>query len=558
MKKIFVCLFAVAALASCQKDQVLESVVGPAIAFENASVDNATRAAVDPSTTTATINKFSVWGYMDERNGAIFNEEIVSKSGSDWTYANTQYWLAGHTYYFGALSATYAEDGETLKDIKVTPETSVEAADYGLGTVKFTNTDGTNDLLYAAQKVEAAADADLSAMPKVGLAFSHLLSKVKFTFTNGFENPNSTLKITGLTMTAPAAGTIDLNVENWWDNDDWKLDAVDPVTLAFGNVEKGANIASGASVEGDNERLTIPAAKTQEYVVKFHVQLYNGEVLAVENDIETVVTGVALEMGKAYNFQAEINASNIMGPDQELYPIEFEVIVKDWVEAENVATELEKVEVAKGESLTLVTDAVAASTVAVAGTLDGAGHTIKVDKGSADYLSSNMLKFIELNGGNAILKNAVVDGNNATYDADGDASTTEDIYGIRNIVVTESGNYLIDNVQSINATYPLHVSTTAAVNLTVVNSEFYGWLSYNAETTADFQGVTFGAANGYARIRPYGTTTFTNCVFPAGYIIDFSKLAAGKKVTFINCTYDGAALKASNLTDAAAGTYEIK
>jgi|GEM_PF-315922 len=549
MKKIFLCALAAAALTTaCNKAEVIDVVGTPAIQFENAFVNNATRAE-DPSTTTASIEKFSVWGYMDNRTGEIFTEEIVSKTGSDWTYANTQYWLPKHTYYFAALSATYNEN-DALKDVTVTPNRDANAGHYGLGVVDFVNADGTNDLLYASAMQDVAEGADLAQLPKVGFSFSHLLSKVKFTFTNGFENANSTLKITGLTMTAPKSGTIDLNVENWWDNDDWKL-GQDKVTLAFGDVNNGKEIASTAAVESDNERLTIPAAATQEYVVTFHVQLYNGDVLAIENDIETKISGVTLDMGKAYNFKAVINASNIMGPDQDLYPIEFEVIeVKEWVDVENVPTKLDGVKV-EG-SFTLVGNATAVNTVNVAGTFDGAGNTIAVENPSADFVSGNMFKFIELNGADVTLKNVTVDGQ--------DAVSGE--FGVRNIVITGAGEYLIDNVKSINATYPLHVSTTADVQLTVVNSTMEGWLSYNAGTTATFENVAFTTKT-YGRFRPYGTTVLTNCSFVDGYVIDLSHLAAGETVTFVNCTYDGAALIATNITTVdgekdMAGTYEIK
>ena len=550
MKKIFLCaLAAVALTTACNKAEVIDVVGTPAIQFENAFVNNATRAAEDPSTTTASIEKFSVWGYMDNRTGKIFTEEIVSKTGSAWTYANTQYWLPKHTYYFAALSATY--NGTALKDVTVTPNRDANAGHYGLGVVDFVNADGTNDLLYASAMQDVAEGADLAQLPKVGLSFSHLLSKVKFTFTNGFENANSTLKITGLTMTAPKSGTIDLNVENWWDNDDWKL-GQDEVTLAFGDVNKGEKIASTAAVESDNERLTIPAAATQEYVVKFHVQLYNGEVLAVENDITTKISGVTLDMGKAYNFKAVINASNIMGPDQDLYPIEFEVIeVKEWDEVKNVPTNLDGVKVETGKSFTLVGNATAVNTVNVAGTFDGAGNTLTITEGTADYVSDGNFKLIALNGENVTVKNMVIDGNNASAKV---GSTT---YGVRNIVIDAAGTYTIDNVKSINATYPLHVRTTAEVELIVTNSTMEGWLSYNAGTTASFENVAFTTGT-YGRFRPYGTTTLTNCSFDSGYFIDLGHLAAGEKVTFVNCTYNGAALTEANLTDAAAGTYEIK
>lgn len=113
MKKIFVCLCAVAALAACQKNQIISSAGGPAIGFENASVDKATK-SVDPSTTTETINEFAVWGYMDSRDGVVFENEPVSKNGSEWTYTNTQYWMAGHTYYFAAVSPV-ADENVTVK-----------------------------------------------------------------------------------------------------------------------------------------------------------------------------------------------------------------------------------------------------------------------------------------------------------------------------------------------------------------------------------------------------------------------------------------------------------
>ena len=133
---------------------------------------------------------------------------------------------------------------------------------------------------------------------------------------------------------------------------------------------------------------------------------------------------------------------------------------------------------------------------------------------------------------------------------------------IRNIVIDAAGTYTIDNVKSINATYPLHVRTTAEVELIVTNSTMEGWLSYNAGTTASFENVAFTTGT-YGRFRPYGTTTLTNCSFDNGYVIDLSHLAAGEKVTFVNCTYNGVALAEANITKVdgektMAGTYEIK
>ena len=137
MKKLLIGVLAIASLVACNKNEVIEQLASPAIQFENSFVDNATRAAVDPSTTTENLTQFEVYGFMDNPSGVVFDAELVSGSGSNWSYANTQYWESGHTFYFGALApvAGYTLDKST-------------ASVNGIGTVTFTN-DGETDLIYA-------------------------------------------------------------------------------------------------------------------------------------------------------------------------------------------------------------------------------------------------------------------------------------------------------------------------------------------------------------------------------------------------------------------------
>ena len=211
--------------------------------------------------------------------------------------------------------------------------------------------------------------------------------------------------------------------------------------------------------------------------------------------------------------------------------------------------------VAAGETYTLTSDVVAPATVAVAGTFDGNNNTIAAASDPV-FVSGGMYQFVNLNGGNATVQNVTIDGNNAS------ATVGEKTYGVRNIVVTAAGTYTIDNVKSINATYPLHVSTTAEVVLNVTNSTLEGWTSYNPGTTGNFKSVAFTAGN-YARFRPYGNAVLTNCAFDKDFVIDLAYLAAGKTVTFVNCTYDGAPLTAEKVAtvdgaNTMAGTFEIK
>ena len=383
MKKIIISSLAALSLVACVQEEVVTFNQSNAIAFENAFIDNATRAAADPSTTLDRVNPlqgFDVWAFMDESNGTVFVGEDVTKFGSGWTYTNTQYWTPEHTYYFAALAP--------MNSANVTDFTAAsgEAAKYGLGSFTFTNVDGSEDLLYAATTVNTPDYATLQqdGMEAVKFHFSHLLSKVKFTFKNGFLTDNAYVVVSGIKMSAPKSASIDLAVENWWDNNDWQLGA-ETFKLAFGGVEK---LAMGQSNECTQERLTIPVSKDYDYEVTFTVQLYMGEVLALETTKTSAISGVALEMGKAYNFAAEINPDNLHLPS-----IEFEVEeVKDWVTATTPSVQVQQSELKAaailGGSYTLENDVVVESPVVVpAGShfvLNLNGQTLKNQVENAD------------------------------------------------------------------------------------------------------------------------------------------------------------------------------
>ena len=313
MKKIIISTLAAMSLVACVQEQVVDITTSRAITFENAFIDNATRAAADPSTTTEKLDGFNVWAFMDVPTGTVFTGDPVQRSGDAWTYEETQYWAPGHKYYFAALSPMDSENWSL---------NTTGANTYGPGEISFTNVDGSEDLIYASTMVETPElDNLVNGMPAVQLQFSHLLSKVKFTFVNGFKTSNSSVEVKNIRMTAPKTGKIDLAVENWWDNDDWQVDGA--FALQFGDV---ARLSALAKDECSQERLTIPVGKDYEYAITFDMILYTGDLPALELTKTAKVSGVALEMGKAYNFTAEINPENLHLPS-----IEFDVVeVKDW------------------------------------------------------------------------------------------------------------------------------------------------------------------------------------------------------------------------------------
>ena len=270
----------------------------------------------DPSITTGTIDAFKVWGFMDATGGVMFDGELVSKVGGEWTYANKQYWTPNHTYFFGALAPV--ENSNWSLNYS-------NANEYGLGVVSFTNVDGTEDLIYASTSVKTPDIDRLLAdgMDTVRLTFSHLLSKLKFTFINGFTTPNVTMEVSEIQMKVSKAATIDLAVENWWDNDDWKFNGTETTTLDFGSVPVLEITKSAPSA---NERLTIPADKNTSYEISFKVNLYVGDQPAMEVVKTATLSGVAFNMGRSYNIKTEITPDNL-----GLHPIEFDVEVKEWI-----------------------------------------------------------------------------------------------------------------------------------------------------------------------------------------------------------------------------------
>ena len=314
MKKSFIAVLAIMGMVACNNEEYISTPSADQMTFGVADVENATRAA-DPSTTTATLSAFDVWAFMDQPSGTVLVDEDVTKSGSKWGYSNVQYWTPKHTYYFAALAPMNSANWDL---------DTANANTYGAGVVEFTNVDGSEDLLYAATSVNTDAMKIGDEMPAVKFAFSHLLSKINFTFKNGFTTDNVTVIVENVQMTAPSAGTIDLAVENWWDNDDWQLDG-NTTTLSFGDVKA---LSMGTSATPDYERLTIPADANQTYTITFDVTVKMGDVVAIDAlPFTSELSGAAFEMGKAYNMNATINPENL-----NLKEIVFDVQeVKEWV-----------------------------------------------------------------------------------------------------------------------------------------------------------------------------------------------------------------------------------
>ena len=323
MKKAFVAILSLAALVACSQDVTVKRNDSAAIGFDNSFVENKTRAAADPSTTTNSLEEFSVWGFRDTANQLVLNNERVYKNGTEWTYDHLQYWMEGKDYFFGAVSPINPEI------VKV--DTRTMSKD-GLGIISFTN-DGSVDLLYAEKTVHAS-EINPSDPDKVELQFAHLLSRVKFSFEYDFTNELTTVAVKNIKINnSPAQGSIDVTVDRpYWS---WTLPQTgETVELEFGDVEGGKEFAAeNTYYESDNYRLLIPTDDTRNHNITFDVVVYQNHVESYTYHLATTLKDKAFVQGKSYNIVTTITPDAL-----DMKPIEFKVIeVQGWEDGDVAA-----------------------------------------------------------------------------------------------------------------------------------------------------------------------------------------------------------------------------
>ncbi len=343
MKKTLLLVAAAVALVACSNEETVRQSAREAIGFDNAFVENSTRSVNDPSwSNTNLFGDFAVYGYVED--ASLFDNVQVSGSAlnGDWTYTNTQYWIAGAKYNFAAV-APYANGAAGVFSV------AANGDDYvGTTVLPFTN-NGTNDVLYA-QNAQVVGATNNNA--KVAFTFRHILSKVKFSFENGYNASTATIKVYDVKIeNAYETATATLGVSST----DW-ADQAGTLALEFGNasdaeattdvkVSAVVAYAYGATYESLNERFLIPGTapsvtykdKTNAdvtvnaYKVTFKVDLLVNNTLVKTYD-HTAYAKFAPEAGNSYDIKTVINAENI-DPANEQEPIEFTVTtIGDWTE----------------------------------------------------------------------------------------------------------------------------------------------------------------------------------------------------------------------------------
>ena len=284
MKKLFIAMLAVAAVTACAKDEAI-SIDRQAIGFGNPFVENSVRADYSGG---KALEAFTVYGTVTSKSNsnsvALFGGDGATVTGkvgdAAWVCNNeTEYWVPSCTYAFQAVA-----DG---------------VIDNGAITVFVT--DGNLDLLYA----EESAETNENAVPTAGVNendvvefnFTHLMSKVGFSFVNGSANNAYDYNITAVSFKGhDTTGTYTISESKW----DTAVTASD-TALSFGT--------------GTTTHQIIPGKQTLNITVAYDI-VYNGKTMSSTSFTKPLE--YTFEQSKSYSIVVTIPAPG--------KPIQFAVV----------------------------------------------------------------------------------------------------------------------------------------------------------------------------------------------------------------------------------------
>ena len=293
MKKLFVSIIAIAALAACAKEELV-SVNQEAIEFGGPFVENATRATDKSYSGDKALTAFNLYGTVASTNGIIniYNGcEVTGTVGTAvWTCPVNQYWIAGATYAFAAVAdGTVATTDTNGMPLTLTCNTAVDANNV------------QNDLLYAT----AAATGQASGNGKVNFTFSHLLSKAQFTVKSNTQG-DYYYSVKNINVNNFVNGTYTIADGTW-------VGTGEKANTAFGNIEKVTKTdTDGLTCE--NQRLLIPT--TDKYTVSFTVELWNdngnAEDVLLSTEDKSFEIDQDLVKGCAYDFKLSLSVGELI------------------------------------------------------------------------------------------------------------------------------------------------------------------------------------------------------------------------------------------------------
>lgn len=328
-RSFFVLGVAVAALASCASEEVVDMPQSRAIQF-GTFVNHSTRSVTE--TTNESLEKFFVFGSYGGGTWTSVYTNVQVDGGkvgdqTTWTPTQTAYWESGKTYRFGAYC-----DGENQNT----------AVSFSANEQKMTFTNyavnDSKDLIVAIPNEVIAKESDNGP---VNLSFYHMLSQVKFTFKNT-DSYDYIMKISDIKVKAvkTTTGTATYN-SNGAPTINWETTSAATEDYDFGTLEDiAAEVIDDSHsttcfvIPQSNENLEVTFTATfsdnsgkeiasNEFIGKL---AYDGTTAGAEQNKWTP--------GFKYNYTVEINGSTVK-PDLGKQVIEFTVTaVDEWENAD--------------------------------------------------------------------------------------------------------------------------------------------------------------------------------------------------------------------------------
>ena len=538
MKKILLSVFAVAALASCAQDEIIGVANGDAIAFDNAFVDNATK-AIDGSYTQAKNNleAFQVYGTVTNKQGQvanIFDCLNVVKGGTGvgtiWTYGSeyTQYWVSDNSYSFKAVV-----DGniENVTEVVVDDVTGMPTK------VKLLDASKQKDVLYAEMlNINYAGN-----VRPVKFTFNHLLAKAKFTVKNEMAVGNgNSYKVKDVKI-ENAVSSATYTIGTGWasHNGEYELLFGDVVAADADTKVEAAKMLKGAECVSNYERLLVPqenCALTISVDVEYYVQdKVSGNDVKNDSFTKTINHTITLEAGKGYNFVLTL------GNPGEAITFDVKEVV-DWDQWHNVALNPTKVASAKelaaalgkGENVVLDQNITINTPIAVAEgqdvIVDLGGKTLTIAKGGSAVSELINRGTMELKNGTISSLNDVLCRrcvyNYGTMTIDG--VTFKQVYDKKGAAINNEGKLTINDA-TVNSVF-YAVWTSGANAETVINGGTF--TAKNNETVRDTWAYAINVLNGAKLTINGGTFTGNHGVVATYGAGSVATLNAG---TF-NCT----------------------
>ena len=293
MKKLFIATLAIAALASCNKDQVINFDKSP-INFGDAFVDNATKAIYEDGDD---ITGFTVWGNVKGTNAtsvALYGDTGATVTrggaalGAAWTCSVTRYWTPNCTYNFAAIAnstAVVCENGIPTK-------------------ISYTvNPTDPADLIYS-DNVTATTDANseptsgVNENNVVAFTMKHLLSRIKVSFVNLNNSADYTYDVSAVQISTWDKGIYTIDADT-----PWAQDGTGSANLTYGTLTGLAyNVATSAGAQ-----LIIPGAAA---TLKFHYVLKFNGTEVYSTDVTKELTTPSFAEGYSYNLAVQLKAGN--------------------------------------------------------------------------------------------------------------------------------------------------------------------------------------------------------------------------------------------------------